>query len=221
MTDDTPTQRIPEAEDATGELVEERKKSKALLFTLVGVGAALLVTIVVLLVIAFNPRPGTVPVADPTPVVIPSESPTPNESPTPTPTPTPTATPTPSETSAPPPPPPPPDTSPGFASFSAPSVECPEPVESGEEMGPPALITFSYKAKNAQSVWFIFGNEDAANQGIFEMPLQGNQTHIYDNNDPIYFPCNAASTTMTLTVVGNNGEHVNKTFTITNNGYRD
>jgi hypothetical protein len=88
-------------------------------------------------------------------------------------------------------------------------------------MGPPALIEFSYKAKNAQSVWFIFGNEDAADQGIFEMPLQGNQTGIYDNNDPIYFPCNGASTTMTLTVVGNNGEHVNKTFTITNNGYRD
>jgi hypothetical protein len=216
MSDDTPTQRLPQSGGDAGELVEERKKSRALLFVLIGVGAALLVAIIVLVVTLTSPRAGTIPVADTTPPATPSATPT--DTPTPTATPTPTPTPTPSETA---PPPPPPDTSPGFASFSAPNVECPEPVDSGEEMGPPALIEFSYKAKNAQSVWFIFGNEDAADQGIFEMPLQGNQTHIYDNNDPIYFPCNGATTTMTLTVVGNNGQHVNKTFTITNNGYRD
>jgi hypothetical protein len=220
MSDDTPTQRLPQS-DAT-ELTEERKKSRTLLFVLLGVGAALLVAVAVLVtVLVMQPRPGTVPQADPTPPT--NAEPTPTATPTPTPsaTPTPAApTATPVETQA-PPPPPPPDTSPGFSAFSAPNVQCPEPVDSGEELGPPALIKFSYTAKNAQSVWFIFGNEDAANQGIFEMPLQGNQTHIYDNNDPIYFPCNAASSTMTLTVVGNNGAHVNKTFTITNTGYRD
>jgi hypothetical protein len=220
MSDDTPTQRLPET-GADGELVAERKRSRTLLFVLIGVGAALLVAVTVLVtVLVLQPRPGTVPQADTTP---PSNAePTPTESLTPTPTPTPTTAPTatPVETQA-PPPPPPPDTSPGFAAFSAPNVQCPEPVDSGEELGPPAIIKFSYTAKNAQSVWFIFGTDDAADQGIFEMPLQGNQTHIYDNNDPIYFPCNAASSTMTLTVVGNNGAHVNKTFTITNTGYRN
>jgi hypothetical protein len=216
MSDDTPTQRIPQTSGDAAELVEERKKSKTLLFILIGVGAAILIALIVVIVILLNPRAGTVPVADPTPVPTPSA--TPSDSPTPTPTPTESTAP--SETPA-PPPPPPPDTSPGFASFSAPNVKCPEPVESGEEMGPPALITFHYAAKNAQSVWFIFGNEDAADQGIFEMPLSGDQTDIYGNNDPILFPCNGATTTMTLTVVGNNGQHVNKTFTITNNGYRD
>jgi hypothetical protein len=215
MSDDTPTQRLPQSGDA-GELVEERKKSRTLLFILIGVGAALLIAIIVLIVILVTPRAGTVPVADTTPP--PTSSATPSDSPSPTPTPTPT--PTVSESAA-PPPPPPPDTSPGFAAFSAPSVKCPEPVDSGEEMGPPAIIKFSYTAKNAQSVWFIFGNEDAADQGVFEMPLTGDQDDIYGSADPIYFPCNGASTTMTLTVVGNNGEHVNKTFTITNNGYRE
>jgi hypothetical protein len=219
MSDDTPTQRLPQGSEG-GELAEERKKSRTLLFVLIGVGAALLIAIVVLLIVLLSPRPGTVPVGDPTVPPSATATPTASDTPTPSATPTPTPTPTPSETQA-PPPPPPPDTSPGFASFNAPAVKCPEPVDSGEEMGPPALIKFTYKAKNAQSVWFIFGNEDAADQGIFEMPLQGDQTGIYDNNDPIYFPCNAASTTMTLTVVGTNGDHVNKTFTIVNNGYRD
>jgi predicted nucleic acid-binding Zn ribbon protein len=219
MSDDTPTQRIPQDEIGE-ELVEERKKSRTLMFILIGVGAALLVGLIVLIVILVTPRAGTVPVADTTPPPASATStPTPSDTPTATPTPTPTVAP--SETSAPPPPPPPPDTSPGFASFSAPNVKCPEPVESGEELGAPAIIKFTYKAKNAQSVWFIFGNEDAANQGIFEMPLQGDQSDVYGNDDPIYFPCSGASTTMTLTVVGTNGAHVNKTFVVTNNGYRE
>jgi cytoskeletal protein RodZ len=98
MTDDTPTQRLPEPMDAPAELAEERKKSKALLFTLVGVGAALLIAIVVLLLILFNgsrtagPQPSPSESDTPTASPTPSESPTPTESATPTPTPTPTAT---------------------------------------------------------------------------------------------------------------------------------
>lgn len=223
MSDDTPTQRLSAADGDAGELVEERKKSRTLLFVLIGVGAALLVAVAVLVtVLVLQPRPGTVPVADPTPAPSEVES-------SPTPTPTPTATPTPTsapsadpvETSAPPPPPPPPDTTPGFSSFSAPAVTCPAPVDAGEELGPPAIIRFSYTAKNAQEVWFVFGDEDAANTAVFPMPLSGDQDDVYDSTDPIYFPCNAASSTMTLTVVGDDGTHVNKTFAITNNGYRD
>ena len=101
MTDDTPTQRLPEATDATGELVEERKKSKALLYTLVGVGAALLIAIIVLLIILFSGG------GNPGPQPSPSDSDTPSASPTPSDTPTPTATPTPTPTPTADPPPPP------------------------------------------------------------------------------------------------------------------
>ena len=48
MSDDTPTQRLPQGE-AAEELAEERTKSRTLLFVLIGVGAALLIAIIVLL----------------------------------------------------------------------------------------------------------------------------------------------------------------------------
>jgi hypothetical protein len=106
MSDDTPTQRLPETTDATGELVEERQKSKALLFTLVGVGAALLIAIIVLLIILFGGGTAT-PDSTPTASDTPTTSPTPSDSPTPTASATPTPTPTPTPTADPPPPPPP------------------------------------------------------------------------------------------------------------------
>ena len=59
MSDDTPTQRIPQGEDPVEELGEERKKSRTLLFILIGVGAALLVAIIVLLIILFGGDKGT------------------------------------------------------------------------------------------------------------------------------------------------------------------
>ncbi len=102
MTDDTPTQRLPETTDAAGELVEERQKSKALLFTLVGVGAALLIAIIVLLIILFGGGGSGGPQATPSASDTESASPTPSDSPTPTES----ATPTPTPTAAPPPPPP-------------------------------------------------------------------------------------------------------------------
>lgn len=101
MSDDTPTQRLPETTDASGELVEERMKSKALLFTLVGVGTALLIAIIVLLILLFGGNGTSGPQPSPSDSDTPSASPAPSDSPTPTES----ATPTP--TAAPPPPPPP------------------------------------------------------------------------------------------------------------------
>jgi hypothetical protein len=220
MTDDTPTQRLPETADATGELVEERKKSKALLFTLVGVGAALLIAIVVLLIILFSggtAAPGSTPTASDTPITSPSPSDSPTPSATPTPTPTPTATATPTAAPA-----PPPDTSPGFASFNRTgTVECQSPPsEGGGPVAPPnPQVKFSWSAKNAQSVWFQFGVGDAADAGAYRVPLSGNQDDVYGSAGSMEFPCYQAEQKYTLTVVGNNGQHVNKSFTVKNDGW--
>lgn len=212
MTDDTPTQRLPETTDATGELVEERKKSKALLFTLVGVGAALLIAIIVLLIILFSSGQAT-PDSSATPSDTPTTSPTPSDSPTPTESATPTPTPTPTPTAA---PPPPPDTSPGFASFSqGQTVFC--NATPGPGYTPPT-ISFNYTAKNASSVWFLFGEGDAADAQAFPMPISGNQNDVYGGGTPIEYPCGQATAKYTLTVVGNNGQHVSKTFTVKNTG---
>jgi hypothetical protein len=222
MSDDTPTQRMPEAPDAAGELVEERQKSKALLYTLIGVGAALLIAIVVLLIILFGGGDKATPGSTPTASDTPTTSPTPSDSPTPTESATPTPTPTPTPTAA---PPPPPDTSPGFASFSLQTgtVTCQSPP-AGDPGDAPVLppspqMRFTWSAKNAQSVWFIFGTDDAASAGAFEVPLNGDQDDVYGSSGSMPFPCPQTEQKMTLTVVGNNGQHVNKTFTVKNNGY--
>lgn len=214
MSDDTPTQRLPQNETGD-ELVEERKKSRALLFVLIGVGAALLVAIIVLLIILFGGGGGT-PSADPTASNTPSATPTQSDSPTPSATPTPTPTPTvePEPTQA---PPPPPDTSPGFASFSrAATVSC--NTAPGAPGYTPPGISFSYTAKNASSVWFLFGEGDAADAQAFPMPISGNQGDVYGGGSTVQYPCPQESAQFTLTVVGTNGQHVSKTFTVTNTG---
>jgi hypothetical protein len=212
MSDDTPTQRLPQSGDG-GELAEERKKSRTLLFVLIGVGAALLIAIVVLLALLLGGDKGS---GDPsaTPTETTSTSPTPSDSPTPSATPTPVVTPepTPSETEE---PPPPPDTSPGFASFSrGESVFC--NATPGPGYTPPG-ISFNYTAKNASSVWFLFGEGDAADAQAFPMPISGNQNDVYGGS-PVEYPCGAATAKFTLTVVGTNGQHVSKTFTVKNIG---
>jgi hypothetical protein len=213
MSDDTPTRRMPEAPDAAGELVEERQKSKALLYTLIGVGAALLIAIVVLLIILFGGGDKATPGSTPTASDTPTTSPTPSDSPTPTESATPPPTPTPTPTAA---PPPPPDTSPGFASFSqGQTVSCNQ--ENPPGYTPPG-ISFSYTAKNASSVWFLFGEGDAADAQAFPMPISGNQGDVYGGGQKIEYPCGAETAKFTLTVVGNNGQHVNRTFTVTNTG---
>jgi len=79
-------------------------------------------------------------------------------------------------------------------------------------------ITFNYTAKNASSVWFLFGEGDAADAQAFPMPISGNQGDVYGGGSKVEYPCPQASAKFTLTVVGTNGQHVSKTFTVTNIG---
>jgi uncharacterized protein (DUF2147 family) len=79
-------------------------------------------------------------------------------------------------------------------------------------------ISFNYTAKNASSVWFLFGEGDAADAQAFPMPISGNQGDVYGGGAKVEYPCGQATAKYTLTVVGTNGQHVSKTFTVKNTG---
>lgn len=171
MTDDTPTQRLPESTDATGELVEERKKSKALLFTLVGVGAALLIAIIVLLIILFSGDAGGDPQASPSSSDTPTASPTPSDSPTPTESATPTPTPTPTPTAAPPAPPPPPPSDIVSYTVTKKTVDC--------SSASSVQITFNWNT-TGESVSFGVGTDFADSQPYESgLPAVGGKTIDY------------------------------------------
>lgn len=172
MSDDTPTQRLPQGEDASGELVEERKKSRTLMFVLVGVGAALLIAIIVLLIILFGGR-GT-PSAGPTPSDTPSVTPTASDTPSPsaTPTPTPEPEPEPEPTQAPPPPPS------DIVSYTVTkkTVDC--------SSGDPVPITFNWNT-TGESVSFGVGTDFADTQPYESgLPAVGGRTIDYQCGQP-------------------------------------
>lgn len=170
MSDDTPTQRFPEpgsdaptrrlgtpagtpagaATGPDGELVDE-KKSRALLITLVSVGAALLIAIVVLLIILFGNNgdagPGPTPSGSSSESTSPSPSPTASESTSPPPSPTPTPTPTQTEEPEPEPPS-------AIVSYrvSLTEVDC--------SSGNPVPLTFNWNT-TGQSVSFGVGTDSA------------------------------------------------------------
>jgi outer membrane biosynthesis protein TonB len=170
MSDDTPTQRLPQGE-AAEELAEERTKSRTLLFVLIGVGAALLIAIIVLLIILFGGKGGT-PSADPTPsttpTATPTATPTPSVTPTPTPTPTPTVEPEPEPTQAPPPPPPSDIVS---YNVSKKTVDC--------SSNNPVTITFNWNT-TGESVNFGVGTDFADAQPYESgLPAVGGRTIDY------------------------------------------
>jgi hypothetical protein len=223
MSDDTPTERFDVAGDAPTErltpaagetvpleVVEERK-SRKLILTLGIIGGLLLIGVIILLV-ALLTRGGT-PTALPTD----SASPTPSSSATATSTPTPSATPTPTATQTQaPPPPPPPDNSTAFTNFiPEKTVEC-YYSEAPNFDPPPLLIEVSWTSKNAVSAWFAQNVPDAADTGYMQIPVNGDESDFpYDQEYPCYQPNNS----YTITIVGPNGEHVTKRWTVTNEGH--
>lgn len=119
MSDDTPTQRLPEPDDAPTRRLDagppsepaggddtpgEQTPSHALLIALIAIGSALLLAVVVLVIVLFTDDAD--PQADPTPVTTRTESPEPSPTPTASDSPRPSATPSSAPTQAPPPPPP-------------------------------------------------------------------------------------------------------------------
>jgi hypothetical protein len=157
MSDDTPTQRFPEAEPpATEELVEERKKSRTLLYLLVGIGAALVIAIIVLLAVLLTSD--QTPASTSTETSTPTPTPTVTESSTPTPTPTPTQEPepTPTPTAAPPQQPQPPSVIVAYT-VSTKTIDC---TGNG-----PTLLTFNWNTTGT-SVSFGVGTDFADSQPL-------------------------------------------------------
>jgi hypothetical protein len=211
MSDDTPTQRLPEpgvtpteqlSTTPQGELVEERQRSRGLLIGLVIAGVLLLVAIIVLVSFLLG---GT-----PSPTVTSTGSPAPLASGQPTPSTTPTSTP--SETAAPPQP-----TGAAFTAFSpVTEVSC---SRGGPDFTPePPAIRISWQATRTASAWIVQGTSDAADSGFMQIPVSGDESGF---PYPLQFPCFQDDTVFTITLVGTDGVHVSKSWTVTNVGERD
>jgi hypothetical protein len=221
MSDDTPTQRFDPAGDApterfaasspaaSPEVVEERK-SRKLMIILGAVGAALLLALIIVLVLLLtksNAIPGALPTQSSSAT---SASPTPSVTPTKSATPTPTPTPTPTATAA-----PPPVTGPAFSQFNVKSSQ------GGCSMGGPGfdptypVVQVQWKAVRADEAWIVTGTSDAVDSGFMQIPLNGDQN---DFQYPVTLQCNQDATTFTITLLGSNGEHLSKSWTVQNTG---
>ena len=178
---------IPPA-SASAAIAEARAepKSRALMYTLIGIAAALLVGIIVLLVITMNPGTGT-----------PEATSTPTVTPTSTPVVTPTAEPTPVESV-----PPPAAPGPVFDTFTAPeSAGCVE----GDVTRP---LVFTWAGSNATTAYIGIATTDAK-AAPYESDLP--TTFRYDN---LTFDCTLASQVYTVTLEDADGLLAHRTVTV-------
>ncbi len=209
MGDDTPTQRFDQAPANpadTGE-PDEPKRSRALLITLIVVGAVLLAAIVVILVLLLNRGSGTdtVSTSSPTPTVTPSATPSSTPSRTPSGTPSPTT----STSSAPIPPPQPALTINSFSAGS-PTVAC------DNRTGNPIAMSFSWTSTNGSQAFFGVNTSDAQAGGMgWNLPPTGTSADFPYEYD---YPCYNAQTSFTITVVDAGGHKQSKTITVKNTG---
>lgn len=164
-------------------------KARGLFYTLIGISAALLIAIIVVLAFAFGPK-GDEPVAIPTDTGTPSAPP--SETPEPEPTPV--------ESS---PPPAPAPTGPVFDSFNAPETSgCLE----GETQHP---LTFAWSSGTALTAYIGVGTTDAK-----AAPFEGDLPPIYTYKD-ISYNCDQASQVYTVTLENADGLLTHKTVTVT------
>lgn len=220
MSDDTPTQRFPSSDSGdtptqrldTGEvqedLQEEKQKSRGLLIGLVAAGGLLLLSIVVIAFFLLNRGQDE-------PIVANTDTPAASATPTPEASETPSATPEPEPSEAEEPPannPPPAATGAAFSSFSpTKNVSC---SPGGPYYTPdPPVIKISWATVRADSAWIVMGTSDAADSQYMQIPLNGNQS---DFQYTLSYPCPDASATYTITLVGSDGKHVSKSWTVTN-----
>lgn len=168
-------------------------KPRALILTLSIVGGVLLLAVVALVFLLIGRGTANDIVAEPT--ATPASA-----APTPTPSATEVAPPPPADEAA-------EDTSPRFTSFDAViEVQCPADGDKPE-------IRFSWTTANAVEVWYTSGHEDAVADAYMQVPLSGSQADLTDEH---LFPCNHRGTQdYTLTLVGDNGEHVSQYWTVT------
>ena len=205
MSDDTPTQRF-DAQPPASAPGEPKKKSRLAL--ILGIVGGVLLLVVILLVILLVKGQGT-PQAAATNSPIANTTPSATPSPT-TPPATPTPTPSTSHTSA--APPPAQSTDPAFTKFVVQSAI--NSCSSGPYYtGTPPTVNVTWATIRTDSVWIVQGTSDAADSGFMQIPLNGNQSNFPYEID---FSCDTPSSTYTITLVGSDGKHVSKSWTIKN-----
>jgi len=215
VSDDTPTQRMDTAAntDVHEAIEEEGKKSRGLMIALIAVGALLLIGLIIVLIVLLgrNGTPVAVSTTTPTPTASTSDTPTASTPPSATPTVTasPTATTPPKSGGGGSQP-----TGAAFSNFSAVTqVTC---DKGGPNFTPPPIaIQVKWATVRTNSVWIVFGSSDAADSQFMQLPVSGNQSNFPYELD---YPCGAASIEVTMTLVGSDGHHVQKHWTIKNNG---
>jgi hypothetical protein len=217
MSDDTPTQKFDAAGDAPTERLAQSGteadgtpagRSRRTLIILASIGGALLLAVLILLVVLLTRGTG-VPVALPTDAstesATPSATPTSSESATPTPTPSATE-------NAPPPPSEP--AGPHFTNFIATqSIACSAGGPGVDPFQP--RIEVAWTSDGADEAWYVNGTSDAADSGYMQIPVSGDESDFpYEQ----LFGCGNDQNKYTITLVGPNGDHVSKTWTVVNTG---
>jgi hypothetical protein len=143
---------------------------------------------------------------------------------TPVQTPAPVAPPTPVTQPTPPQAAPAPAVAPSFTTFTVPRMErgCSNNGNrggggdgGGQEQS--ASIQVTWATANAAEVWIVQGTSDAANAQFMQLPTSGNQS---DFPNPIAYDCSQPTNTFTMTLVGSDGVHVSKSWTVVNRGNR-
>jgi hypothetical protein len=87
----------------------------------------------------------------------------------------------------------------------------------GQGQGQPASIQVAWATANAAEVWIVQGTSDAANAQVMQLPTSGNQS---DFPNPIAYDCSQPTNTFTMTLVGSDGVHVSRSWTVINRGSR-
>jgi len=216
MTDDTPTERFTPADEqdyaatrrlpvaSTGAMppvtppprtpppgsAPEHPSSRALLYTLIGIGAALLIAILILALTLFNrdETPSPVDTATASPSSTPSVTPSATQEPEPEPTEEPE---------------PPVATGPTFDSFSAPaSAGCTGEVDNAD-------LSFSWSSSNATKAYIGVATTNAKSE-----PFASDLPPVYTFTE-IQYQCDLASQVYTVTLEDADGYLAHNTVTVT------
>lgn len=209
MSDNTPTERF-DLPAATA-VDDDGPKSKTLLYILIGVGALLLVAVIILIatLAGRNSADSGDAIAPTSSASAPSPTPTVTESTVASPSPTPEET-APAEEPAPAPEP----TGARFKTFNASATESCSSGGPGADPFIP-LVHVSWSTAGADEAWFVMGTSDAADSQYMQIPLNGSQADFQYEQ---LFNCSQEKTKYTITLVAPDGTHVSKTWTVTNTG---